>query len=64
MSQVPFLDNHPSKGSPRDRMVKAVMVENILRDIQITIEVHRANGITDVEPGLLLAMEIIGEEYL
>lgn len=63
LSQMPLLDNHPSKGSPRDRMVKTVLVEAILRDIQITLDVHQSNGVTDVVPGLLLAMEVIGEEY-
>ena len=44
-------------------MVKTVLVEAILRDIQITLDVHQSNGVTDVVPGLLLAMEVIGEEY-
>jgi len=63
LSQMPLMDNHPSKGSPRDRLVKTVLVEAILRDIQITLDVHQSNGVTDVVPGLLLAMEVIGDEY-
>lgn len=61
--QMPFLDNHPSKGSPRDRVAKTVVVDSILADLQITLDVHQSNGITDVVPGLLLAMEVIGDEY-
>ena len=63
LSQMSLLDNHPSKGSPRDRVAKTVVVDSILADLQITLDVHQSNGITDVVPGLLLAMEVIGDEY-
>lgn len=63
LPQMPLLDNHPSKGSGENRLAKTVMVDSIIRDLQITLEVHRANGITDVVPGLELAIEVIGDEY-
>lgn len=44
-------------------MVKTILVEAILRDLLTTLEVHQSNGVTDVVPGLLLALEVIGDEY-